>query len=576
MVDENHPLKDDPATTVPEEPTVLGKYTVVAGTDEDEGDGISAITLSLGGVDGGLFSLTDTDALGGADGDDVYELGFRESPNYESPADADGNNKYHVTIITADNEGATSERALVIEVMNKNEDGKVTLSTTQPAVGQPITATLTDPDMKIVEVEWQWERSELPTTGFIDIRGATSDTYTPLMTVEDDEVTSENEGVDGDEGKYLRVTVTYADNASDDEDDSTVSPPKVRTRTIEQPSENAVREAPDVNQAPEFESGITREVPEDAGDGGKVGAPVRATDPDDDALTYTISGGADMGAFEIGSTSGQITVKKGTDLDFEGGQTTYVVEVTADDPFGLSASTMVTITVTDVNEAPELMLVPPVEITGDADVDYEENGTGDVATYTSTGTDWSLSGDDAGLFDITGGVLTFVSPPDFEAPADADTDNAYEVTVVVSDSDGTDTASMAVTVTVTDKLEIAGEAAVDYEENGTEDVATYTSAGDMWSLSGDDAGLFDITGGVLTFMSPPDFEAPADADTDNAYEVTVVVSDERHDAMLLRDRDRDQRAGDRDNGRSRCRLRGERHGRRRDLHVHRRHVVTVR
>ena len=61
----------------------------------------------LGGPDGSLFSLTDTEDFGGAAGNNTYELGFKESPNYESPADADGNNKYHVTIITADNEGAT-------------------------------------------------------------------------------------------------------------------------------------------------------------------------------------------------------------------------------------------------------------------------------------------------------------------------------------------------------------------------------------------------------------------------------------------------------------------------------------
>ena len=37
-------------------------------------------------------------------------------------------------------------------------------------------------------------------------------------------------------------------------------------------------------------------------------------------------------------SSGQITVKKGkgTELNFEGPKTTYTVEVTADDPFGLS------------------------------------------------------------------------------------------------------------------------------------------------------------------------------------------------------------------------------------------------
>ena len=76
-----------------------------------------------------------------------------------------------------------------------------------------------------------------------------------------------------------------------------------------------MREAPEVNQAPVFESGITREVSEEAGPGDNVGAPVRATDPDEgDDLSYTITGGADMGAFEITATnrsSGQITVKKG-------------------------------------------------------------------------------------------------------------------------------------------------------------------------------------------------------------------------------------------------------------------------
>ena len=34
------------------------------------------------------------------------------------------------------------------------------------------------------------------------------------MSVEDDPVTTENEGVDGDEGMYLEVTVMYVDNAS--------------------------------------------------------------------------------------------------------------------------------------------------------------------------------------------------------------------------------------------------------------------------------------------------------------------------------------------------------------------------
>ena len=52
-----------------------------------------------------------------------------------------------------------------------------------------------------------------------------------------------------------------------------------------------------------------------------------------------------------------------------------------------------------------------------------------------------------------------------------------------------------------------------------------------WSLSGADADQFNIgnqtggTPGELTFKAQPDFEDPADADTDNVYEFTVMVAD---------------------------------------------------
>ena len=81
-------------------------------------------------------------------------------------------------------------------------------------------------------------------------------------------------------------------------------------------------------------------------------------------------------------------------------------------------------------------------------------------------------------------------------------------------------------------LGISGMRNVSYAENGTDAVATYTAAGPesdsaTWSLSGDDAGLFSISrsGGVLTFRSSPDYEEPADADTNNTYMVTVSADD---------------------------------------------------
>ena len=60
-------------------------------------------------------------------------------------------------------------------------------------------------------------------------------------------------------------------------------------------------------------------------------------------------------------------------------------------------------------------------------------------------------------------------------------------------------------------------------------IAASDSQNDSLSFSiasGDDEDLFSITtGGALTFATAPDFEAPADSDTDNVYDVTVQVSD---------------------------------------------------
>ena len=124
------------------------------------------------------------------------------------------------------------------------------------------------------------------------------------------------------------------------------------------------------------------------------------------------------------------------------------------------------------------------------------------------------------------------SSPDYEAPNDANTDNVYEVTVRASDSDLM--SSLDVEVTVTDANEsgaITGLASVNYPENSTTTVATYSITdpdGDVtWSIAGTDAARFSINEeGALTFRSsPPDYEAPNDANTDNIYEVTVRASD---------------------------------------------------
>ena len=163
---------------------------------------------------------------------------------------------------------------------------------------------------------------------------------------------------------FLTATVSYRDAASPKDDCQT--PDEDESKADNQhramASENAVRERPLTNSAPDFGGPQTREVPEDdagmpARTAAKAISPaVAAMDADDEHLRYTISGGDDMGAFSINMDTGQLSAKASTKLDFEGDQTTYVVEVSVTDPFDGSDSTTVTITVTNVNEAPDLML----------------------------------------------------------------------------------------------------------------------------------------------------------------------------------------------------------------------------
>ena len=181
---------------------------------------------------------------------------------------------------------------------------------------------------------------------------------------------------------------------------------------------------------------------------GNVGDRVEATDIDNDNLTYRLSG-VDAPSFAIGRGTGQITVGVGTNLDYET-KRTYTVTVTATDPSNESTSIVVTIKVTDVDERPELSKKALV-VSGRTNIDHPENDRSTVATYTAAGpragnSSWSLLGDDAGDFSISGGALTFSGTPNYESPADRGTDNVYNITVRARS--GAYTATQNVTVRV--------------------------------------------------------------------------------------------------------------------------------
>ena len=173
---------------------------------------------------------------------------------------------------------------------------------------------------------------------------------------------------------------------------------------------------------------------------------------------------------------------------------------------------------------------------------------GDVLTYSLRTT----GDDDSFAIDRATGQLWTKSPLNEEA----ETGSTYNVEVTATDpsfTDGTDNDKIMVTITVTNVEEppkiTAGAAAISHPENGTEldtDVytvdiqsATYTAEDDedgtnnrpTLTLSGADSGKFTFTStdssgtGLLAFTTDPNFESPGDANMDNAYEVTVVATD---------------------------------------------------
>ena len=147
---------------------------------------------------------------------------------------------------------------------------------------------------------------------------------------------------------------------------------------------------------------------------------------------------------------------------------------------------------------------------------------------------YTLSGTDASSFSInelTGQIMN-------DVPLDFETKKSYRVAVKAVDPSGA-SSTITVTINVTDDdeppevstkgLVAVGTGFISYEENGPGVVADYTATGSdgasvSWSLGGPDGGDFSISrNGQLTFKRSPNFEAPADANRDNTYEITITA-----------------------------------------------------
>ena len=370
----------------------VGRYTA----SDPEG---ATVTLSLTGTDSDDFTFASN-----------VVLTFKESPDYEEQR------SYRVTV-RAEAGSHTVDRVVTINIQDVEEPGTVTFSKVQPQEGTQLTATLDDDDGP-TGTTWQWYRTSSRGSDSTAITGADSQSYTPTA---------------ADVGRYLRVVASYDDGHGTGKSVSAVSA-------------NRVQAAPPVPEPPVFptDGNYDRSISESLRAGSNVGAPVTASDGNNDRLTYSI---ATSDEFEIVESTGQLRTK--VELDHEGREQ-YSVTVTATDPSGLTDTVSVTITVEDLNETPV--------VSGESSLELEEGtGTGiTLAAYTSTdpdreGIDLNLSGTDSEDFTLSSsGVLSFSEVPNFEEPADSNRDNRYQITVEAREQgDGTSVGRLNVTISVT-------------------------------------------------------------------------------------------------------------------------------
>ena len=282
------------------------------------------------------------------------------------------------------------------------------------------------------------------------------------------------------------------------------------------------------NTAPAFASATaTRSVAENTAAGGNIGAAVAATDSDaGDVLTYTL-GGTDMASFDINGATGQLMTQAMLDHETKA---SYTVMVTATDTAGLTDSITVTITVTNVNEAPMFADETATRMVDENTAADMMIGDAFMATDLDDGDEvmYSLGGDDMESFAIdaaTGQLMTM-------AMLDHETKDSYMVMVTATDEAGL-TGSIMVTISVTDVNDAPMFASATAERMVEENTAADMMIGDpltamdddgddvTYSLGGDDMGSFaidDATGQLMTM-------AELDHETKASHTVMVTASD---------------------------------------------------
>ena len=477
-----------------------------------------AVVWSLAaGPDAAIF---DIDATSGA-------LRFVQIPAYAAPQDADGDNTYLVTVSARDASGNSSAQTVRITltalpnpdqtppVISGPPYAAVVVTEAQSAVAsfmadEPVAWGISGPDAAKLQ---------------IDTFGVVSFLIAPDHAAPGD--------ANGDNVYQIRVTATdTAGNIAQQDLGITViavvaadvTPPVVSGPSGSAPAQTILVQ--EGQSAVTTVTTITADEPVNWGVGG-ADAAVFTFDPLTGALRFVVAPDHNAPA----------------DAD---GDNTYLLRISASDLAGNLTALTLTITVTALVA---IDVTPPI-LTGPTGGDAAQTASvpeGQIAVAAFTADEvvqWAVTGSDAAAFviDPATGVLRFVTAPYTTPPGDADGNNIYRITITATDGGGNVTAiALAVTVTAVRLPDVtpplitgpsgnpgAARASITGPERRL--VVTRLRADRLviWSVSGGvDAAMFavDAMTGTVTFVTPPDFDRPGDANGDNVYSVEISAGD---------------------------------------------------
>ncbi|WP_309737102.1 cadherin domain-containing protein [Sphingomonas sp. SORGH_AS_0742] len=478
-------VNEAPVFTTPTTVSMAENGMAVQVAHASDPDAGAVVTYLLGGTDAALFAI---DAQTGA-------ITFRTAPDFEAPQDAGGDNVYNLMVSATDGTNVVTQN-LAVTVTNVNEAPQIT-STTAATVVEGTTAVAT---VASTDPEGQTLRYGLSGT---DEARFTIDPTTGVLRF----IAAPDFDHPTDLGGNNRYDIVVS--ASDGTNVTT------QAMTID-----VVRD----QRPPTITSPATFTIAEN----GTSVATATATDPNaGDTISWSIASGADAARFTIDSSTGALRFVAAPDYDTPSDanrDNQYQVVLRATDQTGLFSDKAVTVTVTDVNEAPAF-------VTGAA-LSVPENSTA-VGTILAVDPEHGavsysiVNGGNSALFTIDSrtGALSLVSPQDYETVGAAH----YQVTIAASD--GTLNATQTFDVAITNVNEapvLTPTATVTVAENQTAVttiVAHDPDAGAqlVYAIAGGaDANVFAIDSrtGLLSFRTAPDYDAGP-----HSYEVKVLASD---------------------------------------------------